>query len=489
LDYGNGDVIEYTYDAAGNRLTEKVAVPPPPAISVSSSAFDLGSIAQGSMATVSRNVTVGNTGGKLLSWSATTDNFWITFTPLSGTVPAGAPGTPATMTIDPSGLPIGSYAGHVTITDNNASNSPLAVPVTFRITHYADAIPTPYSMSLPGTARKSGSPLSQGDELAAFSVHTKPGVPFKYERTLVGHALVGGDGSFPGLTMYGDDPLTAGVTEGCISGEEIQLALWSASDRKLYTTYVDNATGLPPVLTWSDNAVSLPVDLDFIEGTRIPLRTGAWNLFSDGVLKGWHRGATAPVTPQLDNVAWEPVSTVGDSLPLRSISGKYDRVLGNDGTGATFWNPTLPSISSLSYLAPGYGYWVKMKASSQSLAWMTIPGQLATGAESLALNAGWTLAGYWGNERTYTDNSVSYDATGELLPLTAWEFMTMTSIGDIWASIAGNYVRVTSFDGQGAHLWNPSLPVTRTLRYLGPGYGYWIKMNAPGMLTYPAETR
>jgi len=24
---------------------------------------------------------------------------------------------------------------------------------------------------------------------------------------------------------------------------------------------------------------------------------------------------------------------------------------------------------------------------------------------------------------------------------------------------------------------------------VGSGYVYWIKMNAPGMLTYPAETR
>jgi hypothetical protein len=207
------------------------------------------------------------------------------------------------------------------------------------------------------------------------------------------------------------------------------------------------------------------------------------------VLKGWHKGATPLATAQLGNVTWEPVVNVGESPLLKSIAGKYDRVLGNDGTGATFWNPTLPTISSLSYLAPGYGYWVKMKPSSQPLAWMTVPGTLSSGAESLALNVGWTLTGYWGNERTYADNGVVYDARGELLPLTAWEFAPLPSIGDIWASIAGNYVRVTSFDGQGAHLWNPSLPSTRTLRYLGPGYGYWIKMNAPGVLSYPSGTR
>ncbi len=67
--------------------------------------------------------------------------------------------------------------------------------------------------------------------------------------------------------------------------------------------------------------------------------------------------------------------------------------------------------------------------------------------------------------------------------------MPLTYIDDIRSSIAGSYVRATFFDGQGAHPWNPSLPQTRTLRYLGPGYGYWIKMSAPGALTYPAGTR
>ena len=33
-------------------------------------------------------------------------------------------------------------------------------------------------------------------------------------------------------------------------------------------------------------------------------------------------------------MTWEPVSAVGDSPPLKSIAGKYDRLLANDGTGA-----------------------------------------------------------------------------------------------------------------------------------------------------------
>ena len=65
----------------------------------------------------------------------------------------------------------------------------------------------------------------------------------------------------------------------------------------------------------------------------------------------------------------------------------------------------------------------------------------------------------------------------------------LSSIGGVWSSINGTYVRVTSFDAQGAHIWNPLLPAFATLRYMGPGYGYWIKMNAPGTMAYPPGTR
>ncbi len=357
--------------------------------------------------------------------------------------------------------------------------------------HFAsDPVPQSSSVSFGVLARKAGRAAEPNDEIAAFCVAPVPGTsPVRWARVLVGWSRLGESGTFPAFPVYGDNAATSAAVEGCTPGQEVSLVLWSSSEGKEYHGYVDGASGSPAAAVWDNSLSSLAADLDFIEGTRIPLRTGAWNLFSYGVLQGWHKGAVPPAAAQLDNVTWASVANVGETLPLRSISGKYDRVLGNDGTSATFWNPSMPATSSLSYLAPGYGYWVKMKSSSQPLAWMTVPGAPAGGSESLALNTGWTLTGYWGNERTYADNSVTYDPTGELLPLTASEFAPVNSIGEIWSSLAGNYVRVTSFDGAGAHLWSPSLPQTRTLRYLGPGYGYWIKMSAPGTMTYPPGTR
>ncbi len=349
------------------------------------------------------------------------------------------------------------------------------------------------SLTMSGIIRKAGVLAEVDDEVAAYCVHPVPGTtPVRWEKRYVGWGRIApAAGQLPAMSIFGDDPSTANVTEGCKPGEEILLALWSNADAKEYYAYMDNATGNPARVVWTGGGDRLAPDLDFVEGNRIPLRNGAWNLLSHGVLKGYHSSASPPVTSQLAGVAWERVASLGDAVPFKSIEGRYDRVLGSDGTGTKVWNPALPQVSTLTYLGPGYGYWIKMKPAqdNQALSWMTVTGTLAGGTESLALNGGWTLAGYWGNRRTYSDNSVSYDATHDLFPLSGEEFVPLDSIGEIWGAIAGNYVRVTSFDGQGAHLWNPSLPQTRTLRYLGPGYGYWIKMNAPRTLTYPAGTR
>ncbi len=491
--YGNGMAIEYSYDAAGSMLSRSVSLAPA-SIVLSTAVLDFGSIAISGGA-VSRSVTVSNGGSGSIDWTAASDNgVWLSAAPASGTEQAPARGTSVSVTVDPSGLAVGSYVGSVTFTAAGVSNSPRSVEVRVSVverTHYGNPVPSQMYATLQGTMMLVGQPLAAADEVAAYSVHPRPGAAGKWERVLVGHAVADGSGQLPAVTIYGDDPSTADVVEGCLPGEEILLVLWSNADGKEYHAYLDNATGNPARLVWAGDGAQLAPELDFVEGQRIPLRRGAWNLLSHGVLKGYYAGISPPANPQLAGVAWEPVASMGDAAPFKSIEGRYDRVLANDGSGAKVWNPALPQYSTLAYLGPAYGYWIKMKASAdgQPLAWMTVPGAPAAGSESLALNTGWTLTGYWGNERTYFDNSVSYNATGELLPVSAEEFAPVNPIGEIWSSLAGSYGRVTSFDGQGAHLWNPSLPQTRTLRYLGPGYGYWIKMNAPGTMTYPAGTR
>ncbi len=351
---------------------------------------------------------------------------------------------------------------------------------------YPDPVSGPFTpkVYLSGAPTLDGVALAAGDEVVAYSVHNLPGVPAKWERTLIGHAVIGGDGRLNGVPVFGDDNTTPGVVEGAAPGEEICLVLWRAAEGREYAAYTDGA-GHAGRVTWTGDGATVPVDVDFTDGQRIPLRNGAWNLTSYSVLKGWHRGAAPPSKPQLTDVTWEAVATIGDSFPLTSIAGRYDRILANDGAGATFWNPSLPGISTLSYLAPGYGYWVKTKSSSHPLSWMTVPGRRTTGAETLALSPGWVLTGFWGNEVYHVSSDA--EPLQHLFPVDVSDNVLVASMGEVWSSVGTSYVRISAFDDSGAKLWNPSLPQISTLRYIGPGYGYWVKLAAADDLALPSS--
>jgi len=447
---------------------------------VSPPVLDFGAVTVGTTS-VTRTFEVTNAGGTALSWSASTDNVWLAVSPQSGTVNPGA-SVPVTVTAATGSLTAGTYHAALSVTAAGVSGSPqtIAVTLTVEASHYTEPPILSSSVPVAGSVKKTGGALLPGDELAAYSVHPKPGAPGKYEKTLVGRAVVAQEGVLPSMAVNGDDPLTDNVVEGCRRGEEIQFVLWSASEQKEYTAYVDAATGLPPMIVWTDNVTQIGVDLDFIEGVRIPLRTGAWNLMGHGVLKGYEVAGTQFGAPQLPGTVWEYVASLGDAFPMRSIAGKYERIIGNDGGGARIWNPALAQFSTLRAFVPGYGYWIRMKSAAQDLAWMTVPGTPAGGLESLQLNPGWTLLGYSGSDRLY--NADGYDPSGLLVPLTVKDNVVLPSLGDYWSSIAGLYGRVMAFDASGALQWNPAMPTFSTLKYVAPGYGYWMQMRSAGTL-------
>jgi len=78
--------------------------------------------------------TVSNGGGGTLNWTVTADQGWISFTPASGT-DSGV----VTVTVDPSGLAVGTYNGTVSVSDPNAGNSPRVVNVVLEV--YGDTAP------------------------------------------------------------------------------------------------------------------------------------------------------------------------------------------------------------------------------------------------------------------------------------------------------------------------------------------------------------
>ena len=89
----------------------------------------------------SQNITVTNTGGGLLSWMATEqpNQSWITLTNTNG-----GSGNYVTVSVTISGLSVGAYSGTVRISDPNASNNPVDIPVTLTI----DSPSTPLVLEL-----------------------------------------------------------------------------------------------------------------------------------------------------------------------------------------------------------------------------------------------------------------------------------------------------------------------------------------------------
>jgi hypothetical protein len=74
------------------------------------------------------SVNVTNTGGSTLSFTAASDSTWLTVTPPSGAAPQTLQLSAVT-----SGLALGTYTGHVTVTSTGSPGSPATITVTLKV--------------------------------------------------------------------------------------------------------------------------------------------------------------------------------------------------------------------------------------------------------------------------------------------------------------------------------------------------------------------
>ena len=77
----------------------------------------------------SQTVSIANSGGGQLNWTATSSVPWLTITPASGSAPGAIQ-----VAANTAGLGVGTFTGTVTITSAQANNSPIKVPVSLTIT-------------------------------------------------------------------------------------------------------------------------------------------------------------------------------------------------------------------------------------------------------------------------------------------------------------------------------------------------------------------
>jgi hypothetical protein len=250
-----------------------------------------------------------------------------------------------------------------------------------------------------------------------------------------------------------DDANSNGTGDACDSGD---------SDGDRYSDQMEVALGGDP----NDPGI-LPS-----KTVTIPLHTG-WNLVSIPTAKIWHTG-TPPLVPIASGATEQVVSSIGDVFS--SISGKYTLIRSYDSGGYHTFNPSaLPFLNTLTYISGGYGYWINTTEPVD----LIIDGPPMLPTDELLLSTGWNLLGYWSDQVQHVDTQPDYAYPNGAI------FSPVSSIGDVISSLGMNVDLVRSYDSQGYHTYNPSaLPFLNTLKYMGPGYSYWIKMNADVPLNF-----
>jgi len=100
--------------------------PPPPTISLSPTSFNYAITAGDALP--DDQLTITNTGGGTLEWTASNQTGWITLSPVSGS----GDGT-VTLSFDVAGVPVGTYYDTITVSDPNATNDPQIATVMLTI--------------------------------------------------------------------------------------------------------------------------------------------------------------------------------------------------------------------------------------------------------------------------------------------------------------------------------------------------------------------
>ncbi|MFH1891179.1 MAG: T9SS type A sorting domain-containing protein [Candidatus Zixiibacteriota bacterium] len=243
---------------------------------------------------------------------------------------------------------------------------------------------------------------------------------------LCGQWFVTAEGTFGFMAVYRDETVTTpGIDEGCDPGDEVTVKL-NGFD---VSSFVDGA----PII-WTENGARIEacfyaytiveVCLDLIEG---------WNLIS------WN------VDTESDDI----LDIIDGILPYVEV------VLGFE-QGAGTYDPDLPGFSTLFTLDHYHGYWVYVTQNVE----FCVTGMPVDPSTPIYLENGWNLASYLPN--------VTYPTP------------------DALASIYANVIIVLGFDGVGL-TWDPANPGASDLTDMGPGFGYWIKLDADATLTYPAN--
>jgi hypothetical protein len=330
------------------------------------------------------------------------------YTPTHTLTVTGTPTPTATATGTPTLIPTSTNT-----TTPTATRTPTSISTATPTPICGDQLTTPHFTIYYGDAVLNGQPASVGAIVEAFSP--------RGDR--VGCFQVTSPGLYGYMRIYGEDATVNPPIPGMRPGEEVIFKINSTEARP----------SVCPV-RWQDDKVPHETDLTAPGACpteqRISLHRG-WDWFS---------------------INRQPPSTDPGSV-LSSISGKYDVVLGEDGTYVP--PPANPAFNTLRDILPGKGYMIHMTQDAT----LVVQGTLVASNPPISLRPGWRWLGYL-PERTL-------------------------DIPTALASIAGKFDLLLG--ELGTYAPPPADPRFNTLQNMEPGRGYLIRMTQDGTLTYPAS--
>jgi uncharacterized protein (TIGR03437 family) len=230
----------------GNRRVRQVqpAVSPAIALSATSIAFSLATT--GSTATTQTFVLT-NGGQGTLNWAAaattTSGGAWLSLSPASGSILAGASGTTVTVTADPTGLAPGDYYGQIEVTSPNAASQVRMITVRLTVQTAGEAPPVVFAGGVVNAASYAA-PVAPGTLVSIF------GSGFTDSSALI-------DLAFPWNNALGG-------TSATIGGEPVSVYVVTAGQINAMLPYdLPVSTSLDVVVT-RNGAVSAPQPVSLV---------------------------------------------------------------------------------------------------------------------------------------------------------------------------------------------------------------------------------
>jgi uncharacterized protein (TIGR03437 family) len=277
---GIAEVVVQT--AAGSDSINFMASPPPvpPTISLSNTQLQF-TYTMGGASPAAQNVTVANSGGGTLTWSATSNMPWLAVSSSSSGL---------TISVSPSGLSTGPHAGTITVTASGATNSPQTISVVLTVS----AAQQPPSIAL-STSK------------ASFSYTLGGSAPASQLITIAN----AGGGTFTWSASSGAPWLTVSPGSGVGSGT---LSLGINPAGLTAQTYNSAITIIAAGATNSPQTISVVLTVNAAPVSSVVI-TGVVNSAS------WSGGAVAP---------GELITIAGTMLgPSAGVSGSVDPSTGN----------------------------------------------------------------------------------------------------------------------------------------------------------------